>query len=70
MKIAVYCGSSFGNDEIYEKEAKSFVEFLSKQNCTIVYGGSKSGLMGTISNYAIKLNMNVLLSMMFIFPIR
>lgn len=60
MKIAIYCGSSFGNDEIYEKQVKPFIDFLAQKNSIIVYGGSKSGLMGTISNYALSLRMEVI----------
>lgn len=59
MNIAIYCGSLFGNDEIYENEAKKLVYFLSKKNASIVYGGSKSGLMGTISQEAIRLKVNI-----------
>ncbi len=59
MNIAIYCGSSFGNNRIYEKKAKDLIKYLSKKNATIIYGGSKSGLMGTISEEAIKLNLEV-----------
>ncbi|WP_072681984.1 TIGR00730 family Rossman fold protein [Arcobacter sp. LA11] len=59
MNIAIYCGSSFGNEKIYEEKAKEIINYLSKKNVSIVYGGSKSGLMGTISNEAIKLNMQI-----------
>lgn len=59
MNIAIYCGSSFGNDKLYENEAKRVIHFLKEKDVSIVYGGSKSGLMGTISNEAISLNMNI-----------
>lgn len=60
MKIAIYCGSSFGNDEIFNLKAKEFIQFLSKKEVSIVYGGSKSGIMGTVSNDAMALNMEVI----------
>jgi len=60
MKIAIYCGSSFGNNKIYNIKAKESIEFLSTTDSTIVYGGSKAGLMGTISQTAISLNMEVI----------
>ncbi len=59
MKIAIYCGSSFGNNKIYEQKAKDLIAYLAKKNTTIVYGGSKSGLMKTISEEAVKLNLEV-----------
>lgn len=60
MKIAIYCGSSFGSDKIFNERALEVVEFLSSKKVSIVYGGSKSGLMGTISNEAIKKGMEVI----------
>lgn len=60
MKIAIYCASSFGNNEIYEKKAKELIHYLKTKNASIVYGGSKSGLMGTISNTAMSLDMKVI----------
>jgi len=60
MNIAIYCGSSFGNDPVFKSHAKSLIQSLNKKNATIVYGGSESGIMGTISNEALSLNMQVL----------
>lgn len=60
MNIAIYCGSSFGNDKIYEEKAKEIIRFLSKHNTKLVYGGSNSGIMGTISSEAILLGMDVI----------
>lgn len=59
MNIAIYCGSSFGDEKIYQEKAKEIIKYLSTKNVAIIYGGSKSGLMGTISNEAMKLNMEV-----------
>lgn len=59
MNIAIYCGSNFGNKKKFEDSAKEVIKYLSKMNTTIVYGGSKSGLMGVISNEALKRNMKV-----------
>lgn len=60
MNIAVYCGSSFGEKKIYETSCKKLIQEFSKNDFNIVYGGSKSGLMGTISKEAVKLNMQVI----------
>lgn len=53
MNIAIYCGSRFGNDEAYKKEAIKMVDYIAKKNFNIVYGGSKAGLMGIISDHAL-----------------
>ena len=59
MNIAIYCGSSLGNKKIYGQKAKEIINYLSKKDVSIIYGGSKSGLMGIISNESIELNMEV-----------
>lgn len=60
MNIAVYCGSSFGNDEIYVKATKDLAKALAEKNINIVYGGSEQGLMGIISNESINLKNSVI----------
>jgi uncharacterized protein (TIGR00730 family) len=60
MNIAIYCGSSKGNNKIYEDSSKTLIKYLSKKNVSIIYGGSDSGLMGTISNEALSLKMEVI----------
>ena len=59
MNIAIYCGSSFGKDDVYEDEAKKVIQYLNKKNSSIVYGGSEAGIMGVISTEAMKLEMEV-----------
>lgn len=59
MTLAIYCGSSFGEDPIFEKKSIEFVEELAKNDFKIVYGGSQSGLMGVISNKGLELGMDV-----------
>lgn len=59
MNIAIYCGSALGKNESYKTHAKHMVQYLSKKNVSLVYGGSESGLMGVISNEALSLNMNI-----------
>ena len=55
MTVAVYCGSAFGNNEIYQETAKQLAKKLSSENINIVYGGSVQGLMGIVSNEAMSL---------------
>lgn len=59
MNIAIYCGSSFGKNTLYNEKAKELINYLAKKNVTIIYGGSTSGLMGTISNEAMKAGLEV-----------
>ncbi|OCL85197.1 LOG family protein YvdD [Arcobacter porcinus] len=59
MNVAIYCGSSFGNNEIYKTKTIELAKKLALNNIKIVYGGSKQGLMGIISNESLKLNNSV-----------
>ncbi|REC46850.1 LOG family protein [Chryseobacterium pennipullorum] len=54
--ITVFCGSSFGTDKIYEDQAYLLGQTLAKQNIQLIYGGSQTGLMGTIANGALSEN--------------
>lgn len=54
MNIAIYCGSSCGNDKIYEEKTKILAQKLAIKNFNIVYGGSLQGLMGIFSNESLK----------------
>jgi uncharacterized protein (TIGR00730 family) len=56
MNIAIYCGSSFGNNLIYEESTKILAKKLALKKFNIVYGGSLQGLMGIISNESLKHN--------------
>jgi len=47
--IAVFCGSSTGNNENYKKQAILLGQMMSKKNIDLVYGGAKVGLMGAIA---------------------
>lgn len=49
-RIAVYCGSSSGSDEIFKTKAYELGENLAQNNIELVYGGAKVGLMGAIAN--------------------
>ena len=48
-KIAVFCGSSTGNDEDYTTAAKLLGSTLIKNNFGLVFGGGMIGLMGVIA---------------------
>ncbi|MFK7833936.1 MAG: TIGR00730 family Rossman fold protein [Winogradskyella sp.] len=51
--IAVFCGSSEGNDQIIIEEAYKLGQTLASQNITLVYGGSKIGIMGKVAQAVI-----------------
>jgi uncharacterized protein (TIGR00730 family) len=48
--ITVFCGSSSGNDAIFEEQATLLGSTLAKQNIGLVYGGADIGLMGAVAN--------------------
>lgn len=52
--IAVFCGSSEGNDTIILSQAAKLGETLAKENITLVYGAAKIGIMGKIAEAALQ----------------
>lgn len=52
--IAVYCGSSSGNKEIYQKAAAAAGSFLAHKGFDLVFGGGKVGLMGVLADAALE----------------
>ncbi|QKF73097.1 putative Rossmann fold nucleotide-binding protein [Aliarcobacter faecis] len=60
MNVAIYCGSAFGNKDIYKEQTIKLAKKLALNNINIVYGGSKQGLMGIISNESLKQNNRVI----------
>jgi len=49
----------YGNSKIYEEKTIELAEKLYKNSINIVYGGSKQGLMGVISNKSLSLGNKV-----------
>ncbi|XP_062079360.1 cytokinin riboside 5'-monophosphate phosphoribohydrolase LOG8-like [Humulus lupulus] len=47
--VCVYCGSSFGNNQIFTDAALDLGRELVKRNINLVYGGGSVGLMGLVS---------------------
>ena len=50
MKVCVFCGSSMGNDPIYQEAAAQLGEVLAQHDCTLYYGGANVGLMKIIAD--------------------
>ncbi len=53
-RVAVFCASSDGNDDLIFTEAYELGKSLAKRNLDLVYGGSKLGLMGQVAKGVIE----------------
>lgn len=51
-RITVFCGSSFGTDQIFEEQAYLLGKTLANKKIGLVYGGAKVGLMGRVADGA------------------
>ncbi len=47
--ICVFCGSSTGNRPEYRENAEKLGRLLAQNDCQLIYGGGKLGLMGRIA---------------------
>ncbi|WP_457617177.1 LOG family protein [Lutibacter sp.] len=59
-KIAVFCGSSIGFNEVYKNEAIKLGAYFVEKNIGLVYGGGKIGMMGVIADTMMKKNGQVI----------
>ena len=59
-KVAVFCGSSLGFNEIYKNEAIKLGAHFVENNIGMVYGGGKIGMMGVIADIIIENKGNVI----------
>jgi uncharacterized protein (TIGR00730 family) len=48
--LCVYCGSSGGSHPAYAEAARAFGTRMAEEGITLVYGGGKVGLMGTVAD--------------------
>jgi uncharacterized protein (TIGR00730 family) len=48
--LCVYCGSSSGKHPEYVAQARDFGAEMARRGITLVYGGGKVGLMGTVAD--------------------
>ncbi|PMC34025.1 TIGR00730 family Rossman fold protein [Bacillus sp. UMB0899] len=53
-RISVFCGSSPGASPLYLEAAEKLGHQLAKEGITLVYGGSKLGVMGTVANASLQ----------------
>ncbi|WP_306985229.1 LOG family protein [Alkalicoccobacillus murimartini] len=49
-RIAVFCGSSEGENPIYMEEARKLGTLLAEKGIGLVYGGAQVGCMGAVAN--------------------
>ena len=49
-RVTVFCGSSFGTNEIYKTQAILLGNKLAEENIGLVYGGANVGLMGAVAD--------------------
>ncbi|HMC99464.1 MAG TPA: TIGR00730 family Rossman fold protein, partial [Ferruginibacter sp.] len=48
--LAVFCGSKPGNNPSFLKQARDLGHLLAANNITLIYGGSKKGIMAAVAN--------------------
>jgi uncharacterized protein (TIGR00730 family) len=53
-RIAVYCGSSAGPNEIYRTQAAQLGRYLASNNIHVIFGGGKVGMMGILADAALE----------------
>ncbi|NML64687.1 TIGR00730 family Rossman fold protein [Hymenobacter sp. RP-2-7] len=51
--VAIYCGSSGGNQPLYAQQAQAMGQELARRGLTLVYGGGRVGLMGAVADAAL-----------------
>ena len=54
MNITVYLGANKGNDDSLERAAKEPGQWIGDSGHALVYGGSKTGLMGILAESAVE----------------
>ncbi len=59
-KIAVFCGSSMGYNEVYREAAKNLAKVFYRENITLVFGGSNLGLMRIMADRLMELGGEVI----------
>ncbi len=53
-KIAIYCGSSAGPNDLYRTQAKQLGRYLAENQIHVIFGGGKVGMMGILANAALE----------------
>ena len=53
MNITVYLGASYGSNPLFADAARELGSWIGRSGNTLVYGGSKTGLMGELATSAL-----------------
>ncbi len=53
LRVAVYCGSSSGNNPAFAEEARALGAAIAAAGLGLVYGGASCGLMGAVADAAL-----------------
>jgi uncharacterized protein (TIGR00730 family) len=59
-RIAVYCGSSVGDEEIFITQSLELINEMYKRGYGLVYGGGNVGIMGVIADEMLRLGGEVI----------
>lgn len=49
-KVCVFCGSSMGNQTIYQEAAKELAQYFIRNDFVLIYGGANVGLMKILAD--------------------
>lgn len=60
MKVCVFLASSNGNNPAYVDAVSRFAKIMIAQDATLIYGGSKTGLMGQLADELLEAGKEVL----------
>ena len=59
-QLCIFCGSSKGNDPVYEDTARELAEIMVNQGLNLVYGGGSIGIMGVLADKILSMNGKVI----------
>lgn len=48
--LAVFCGAKLGHSAVYAEQANALADVMADKHITLIYGGARVGLMGTLAN--------------------
>jgi uncharacterized protein (TIGR00730 family) len=51
--VAIYCGSRLGDSDAFAAAARTLGRLIAEQGGSVVYGGGRVGLMGTVADAAL-----------------
>ena len=55
MKVTVYLGANMGDNPSFKKATIALGQWIAKKGHTLVYGGSKMGLMGVLGDTVLEM---------------